>query len=175
MTRDEMLSALFKLGFKVQSTASRKWKAAFFIRKSDKTLLVLVRSRGVDLFETSQTRDAMTNEDGTLSVRVSDEGNRFGECNYTHNELNVNNTVVEAAARFAEGAALSPELFQKTGIGRTEWAHSFGDLSKKRERADSDNSLSDIYYAASSGDGGPAYLGDGTWINSDGSIEDRGR
>lgn len=175
MTRDEMIAGLFELGFSMQSTASNKWKTAFFLRENDKTLLVLIRTRGVDLFETSRTRDAMTNEVGTLSVRVSDEGNRFGECNYTHNDLNVNYTVLKAATKFAEGATLNPELFQKTGIGRTEWGHKFGNLSKKQEQTDSDNSLSDIYYAASSGDGGPAYLGDGVWIDEDGSIEDRGR
>jgi len=169
-----MIAGLFKLGFKAQSTASIKWKCAFFFRKNDKTLLVLVRSRGVDLFETSRTREAMTNENGTLSVRVSDEGNRFGECHYTHNELDVNYSVAAAAARFAEGIALSPELFQKTGMSRGEWGHAFGNLSKKREQPDKDNSLSDVYYAASSGDGGPAYLSDGMWIDSDGSTEDRG-
>lgn len=43
------------------------------------------------------------------------------------------------------------------------------------ESDDDGSSISDIYHAISDGSGEPAYLGDGVWIEADGSVHDRGR
>jgi hypothetical protein len=40
---------------------------------------------------------------------------------------------------------------------------------------DAGEDMRDVYEAASSGDGGDAYLSDGLWISPDGTIKDKGR
>lgn len=47
--------------------------------------------------------------------------------------------------------------------------------SQAIERKHSRNEMMDIYHACSNGGGGAAYLGDGLWISSDGSLHDWGR
>lgn len=51
------------------------------------------------------------------------------------------------------------------------------DLAKEREKSKKKykNEMLDIYDACSDGSGGPAYLGDGIWITSDGGMHDWGR
>ena len=52
-----------------------------------------------------------------------------------------------------------------------------GDSYKERARARdaAEGSLQNLYQELDIGDGEPVYLSDGVWLNSDGSMDDRGR
>lgn len=169
-TRDEMIAKLFEMGFKPQATVSRKWKNAFFYNDGEKTLFILVRTRGIDLLETPLKREEMTGNDGLLRVSMHREGDRFGEYYYTDSQIPINETVIEVASRFIQGLDIDSTYFQKVGIGRSEWGAKYG---KNSERINDGGDLSDVYDAVCGEPGEPAYLGDGVWISPDGSLDDR--
>ena len=52
MTRDDMITELRRMGFRHLPTASRKWKLALHLFIASQTLIVLIRSRGVDIMLT---------------------------------------------------------------------------------------------------------------------------
>lgn len=170
MTRVELISKLFEMGFKPQSTASRKWKNAFFFYNGEKTLFILVRTRGIDLLETPLKWEEMTNEDGLLRVSMHREGDRFGEYYYTDSHTLIHERVIEAASFFVKKLDIDASYFQKTGIGRSEWIEKYGETSKRQNDG---GDLTDIYHAVCGEPGEPAYLGDGVWISPDGSLDDR--
>lgn len=169
MTQDELISELLSQGFKLQSTASRKWKTAAFFRNQEKTVVFLVRSRGVDVLETARHIRDMINDDGLLSVSVGREGDRFAEFSYIESEASVHDRVLDICYRAANDRVVPDSLFARIGIGRKEWGEKFGD----RSRHSAAGEMRDIYYAVSSGDGGDGYLGDGMWISPDGSIKEK--
>lgn len=172
LTRDELIAELFNLGFKPHSTASAKWKTACFFRNGDKTLYILIRVRGIDLLETPLKPGDMLNHRGFLSVSMQREGDRFVEYAYTDSSLSIHERVLDAASMFVQQGELDPTYFQRVGIGPKEWGGKYGNKSKHLPGS-SGGGLSDLYYAASAGDGEPAYLGDGMWVTAGGRLEDR--
>lgn len=169
MTQDELVSKLVSQGFKLQSTASRKWKVALFLRNKDKTVVILIRSRGIDVLETPCLTRDMVNRDGLLSVSVARERDRFVELSYIDSEANVHSRILDICHRAINDNAIPDSLFARIGIGRKEWGAKYGDRGKHSASGE----MRDIYYAASSGDGGDAYLGDGMWISPNGSIREK--
>lgn len=169
MTQDELVSKLISQGFKLQSTASRKWKVALFLRNREKTVVILIRSRGVDALETPCLTRDMVNGDGLLSVSVVQERDRFVELSYIDSEASVHDRVLDICNRAVNDKAIPDSLFARIGIGRKEWGAKYGNRSKHSMSGE----MRDIYYAASSGDGGDAYLGDGMWISPNGSIREQ--
>ena len=174
MTQDDLLSELVALGFRYQSTASNRWKVALFYRNETKTLVILVRRRGIDMLETSIPHSEMINESGLLSVSMQRAGDRFVELSYIDSEVSIHNQLLEATNAFLNNQEIADSHFVRQGIGPKEWGAKYGDKSKPAEGQSASSEMQDIYYAASSGDGGPAYLGDGMWVSPNGSIEDRG-
>lgn len=173
ITRDELIAELFNKGFKPQSTASPKWKNAFFYTNGHKTLYVLVRTRGIDLLETRLKREDMINENGLLSVSMHREGDRFVEYGYTDSQLSIHRQVIDVAAMFVQQGEIEAAYFQRVGIGAKEWGEKYGEKSKRQHGTDA-GSLSELYHAVSGEDDEPAYLGDGIWISPLGKPEDRG-
>ncbi|WP_332752061.1 hypothetical protein [Hydrogenophaga sp.] len=171
MTRQEMIGALRRMGFSHLPTASVKWKGSLHLVVASETLVVLIRSRGVDILLTPSPPKSLLDANGRVSVRASEEGVRFGEYNYTDSDIDIHSSVVSHAQEFAQGLKLDESYFVRKGIGRSEWGAKYGERSKLKERED--GSLRDIYDAVGSGDGEPAYLGDGMWIGAGGRLDDR--
>ncbi|WP_159690507.1 hypothetical protein [Cognatazoarcus halotolerans] len=169
-----MVAMLFDMGFKTQTTASQKWKQALFFINGEKTLFVLVRTRGVDVLETPLKREEMTNPDGLLSVTMRRTGDRFAEFFYTDSHLPVNERVLEIASHFVNNLNIDQSHFQKIGIGRREWGEKYGEKSKRSNRENS-GSLCSLYADLAIEEGEDVYLSDGVWLSSDGSLHDRGR
>lgn len=173
MTQDEFLSELIALGFRYHSTASPRWRVAMFHRNGAKTLVILARRRGIDMLETPLQHSEMINESGLLSVSMQRAGDRFVELSYIDSEVSIHNQILEAVSVFSSNQEIADAHFVRQGMGPTEWGAKYGDKSKIGEDRSASSEMKDIYYAASSGDGGSAYLGDGMWISPSGSIEDR--
>lgn len=163
------------MGFSHLPTASSKWKGALHLTVASRTLIVLIRSRGVDIMLTASSPESLLNPNGQLSVRTQEEGVRFGEYNYTDSDVDIHSSVVSHAQEFAQSQSLDDSYFVRKGIGRSEWGAKYGENSRPKERAASADggSLSDLYDAVSAGDGEPAYLGDGVWIEPGGRLDDR--
>lgn len=175
MTRDEMVAALQAMGFKRQSTVSAKWKGALFHSNGGKTMLVLVRTRGVDVLVSTLTRDEMSTADGLLRVSSQRPGDNFGDFCYTDSPVDIHTHVVALAELFLKNEPIPGEYFSKLGIGRSQWARTYGNNSHRSPAAQARSEMQEIYEAACGADGEPAYLGDGVWVTAGGSLEDRGR
>lgn len=130
MTRNQLVDQLVKLGFKCQSTASQKWKCAFFASNGSKSLFVLFRARGIDLLEAPCTHLDLTNEDGLLSISITQAGGRFGSYFYTDSEVVVHERVLEVAGLFIDKQPLADTCFAQVGISRSQWG------AKRRQEED---------------------------------------
>jgi len=174
ITRYDLVAALRKLGFRAHSTASQKWKQAFFYANGQRTLFVLVRSRGIDLLETPLDWREMLNCDGLLKISSCRPGDRFAEYYYTDSNLPVHERVLSIAMDFVGSREIDQSLFQKFGIGRREWGQKYGQSNRERG-ASEEGSLRSLYSDLDLGDGEDVYLSDGMWLSADGSVHDRGR
>lgn len=148
-----------------------KWKLALAQSNGTHTMVVLVRARGVDLLITPLAVEEMLNSDRKLSVSMQRTGDRFVEYNYTESEASLHQQTLSAASLFVSKQPIDDSYFQKVGIGRSEWASKHGSKSKTMEKG----AMSELYQALGNGDGEPVYLSDGVWLDSGGSLEDRGR
>jgi hypothetical protein len=175
MNQDDFIEAILAWGYKLHSTASKRWRMALVRRNADKTLVVLVRRHGVDLLESSLTLDQMMNKDGLLSISMQREGDRFAELGYTEADASIHDIALFVASQIAQDKPVPDELFGRRGIGPTEWALKHGELSKKQSGASAggDGTMKDVYDAASNGDGEDAYLGDGMWVRPGGGTYER--
>jgi len=122
MTRDEMVSVLRTVGFKPHSTASKKWRQGYFRCSGERTMLVLVRRGGVDLLVTNLTHEAMTNQDGLLSVQTHNPGDDFVEYHYTNAGEDIHSKVIAAVKNLVESGTLGGSYLKKVGLSRSEWA-----------------------------------------------------
>lgn len=176
MNQDELIEHLVAWGYKRHSTASNRWRVALVRRNAEKTLVVLLRRRGVDLLESPLTPDQMTNRDGVLSISMQREGDRFAELGYTEAGTNIHDIALLIASYIAEEKPVADELFERRGIGPTEWALKYGELAKKQRSPlaggsnDGGGNMKDVYDAVANGDGEDAYLGDGMWVRASGGM-----
>jgi hypothetical protein len=178
MTQTEFICSLLEWGYQRHTTASTRWRIALVFRNTQRTLIVLIRRRGVDVLESPLTPYQMTNEEGLLSISMQRAGDRFVEFGYTEADTSIHDIALYIASLVAQDKPVADVLFTRRGIGPREWALKYGDLSKgQRSSAASDviegGTMEDVYDAVSNGDGEDAYLGDGMWIRSDGSSYDR--
>ena len=178
MNQIEFIGELLDWGYKRHSTASKRWRIALVRRNAEKTLIVLIRRHGVDLLESPLAPDQMTNEDGLLSISMHREGDRFAELGYTEAGTSVHDRALLIASYIAQDKPVADELFERRGIGPTEWAMKYGELSKPKGGAvaadlSDGGTMEDVYDAVSNGDGEDAYLGDGMWISSNGRTYER--
>lgn len=167
MNQSEFESELLAWGYKRHSTASRKWRIALVRRNTEKTLVVLLRRHGVDLLESPLSPEQMTNDDGLLSITTQREGDRYAELGYTEAGTSIHDLALHIASSLAQDQPVGDELFERRGIGPREWA------KKVRHGGREGGAMSEIYDAVSNGDGEDAYLSDGVWIQSDGSMYER--
>jgi hypothetical protein len=177
MTQTEFIGSLLEWGYKRHSTASTRWRIALVFRNTLKTLIVLIRRRGIDVLESPLTPEQLTNEWGLLSISMHRAGDRFVEFGYTDADTSIHGIALYIASLVAQNKPVADELFARRGIGPREWALKYGELSKGTRRITSTDirktgTMEDVYDAVSNGDGEDAYLGDGMWIRSDGSTYD---
>lgn len=157
MNRQATMSYLHEMGYLHAFTVSRKWTNAFFLSRDETTLVVLFRLRGIDLFITPLPPEAISNDDGRLSIRGKDPGNELSEFFYSGNDCNVHETILQVAHQFAITGTLGNELPPKSG-------HSRSDLARLNTEAEQW-----LYEAVCPGDGSPGYLSDGAWLYPKGS------
>jgi len=182
MTQTELVENLLAWGYRRFSTASKKWKIALALRGAEKTLVVLIRRRGVDLLESPLNLTQMTNGDGLLSISMHREGDRFVELAYTEADRSTHGRALYIASCIAQDKPVDDDLFLRMGIGPREWAMKYGELSKGTRpghrspgmnSSDGGGTMQDVYDAVSNEDGEDAYLSDGMWIRSDGTTYER--
>lgn len=91
---------------------------------------------------------------------------------FAHNTFNL----LEGLQRFSNSFVNNENDLERYFVAQGQSDKRTEELKKQAlERKNSRNEMIDIYNACSDGSGGAAYLGDGMWISSDGSLNDWGR
>ena len=175
MTRDGLMVELRRMGFSNCSTASGKWITAFYFTHKQKTLFILFRRNGIDILLTSAQFSDLLNSDEKLCINSQNEGNEFAEYHYVGSHINIHSRILRIAHLHIDGRELDATFFCSIGMGKNGIRNNNGGDSSHKYRISSEGSRSELYDAVSHGDGEPVYFGDGMWINSDGSMDDRGR
>jgi hypothetical protein len=171
LTRGELMNELRKIGFKTCLTASSAWPTTYFNERADGTMLILIRTREIDILKTPSTLVEMQKGDGKIKVCTQAEGHQYAEYHYADSKINVHREILNIATAFSANEYIDEAVFCKVGINKKEWARKYG-TPVMRNVGEGD---SELYDAISHGDGEPAYLSDGIWIDSSGRTHDRGR
>ena len=174
---EEFVEELIGRGFEPYVPRCSTWNLALATDNKKGTLIVLIRRRGVDFKIYNQVNPRSVCARGTVST----EGGELVRNNYRDSEINIQHHVLRLANRFQCNLELSAEYMQAygtaPGVGKARWMEENGYQRRLQPRADVEKEYGaqDIYDVMSQGDGEDVYLGDGIWIRSDGSCDDRGR
>lgn len=161
-TQQDLCDYLARLDFEVFIPRCNTWKHAFILSTSEETLLVLIRKSGVDLRVYSGEWKAKLDNLGQLYL----EDGLLIYNYYYKADVMLNQYIAEAATSFFLKGKLD-EIY-KSSVGKS---NNVRKADKRREASDA----LDLYDAICIEDGEDVYLGDGLWITSSGSTEDRGR
>lgn len=171
LTRDQVLEHLQNIGFEAYIPRTSSWKYAFIASSQSQTVYFLVGKRGIDFKLYNSVRETKLDEKGKLYT----DGGEMVRNYYRDSDVNIHELVLEIASRLITNTPID-ETFT-SGHGKSwqeQKAEYIRSLPKSTEAAARDE-MREIYEAISLGDGEDAYLGDGIWISSDGSLDDRGR
>jgi hypothetical protein len=137
---------------------------------SSNVAYIFVRKNGIDIQMLPRPDNQIVKPYSMHEISFS-EGKMVQHC-LAHTTFNLFEGVLRFSKSFIENEADLERYFIPQGRSdkRTE------ELKREaREKRASRDEMLDIYDACSGGDGGPAYLGDGMWISSDGRLHDWGR
>lgn len=175
LTRERLIAELKHIGFLNCSTAYRKWIAAFYLTNNNKTLCVLFRPDGIDILLTSAQFSELLNSAGELCIIPQSGDNEFSEYHYSNRRVHINSKALQIAEMFIDGEDLDATLSSSSDISKNDRTNNYISNQNQKCRNNGGGGMSELYEAVSHGDGEAVYFGDGLWINSDGSMEDRGR
>jgi len=135
---------------------------------------IYLRKNGIDL----QILPKVSNEPiraYSLSQRSLSEG-KVVRHSLSQTTFNLYEGIIRFADSFARNDSDLDRYFVPQGSKdrRTEELRRKSE-AEKRAKKNARSEMQDIYDACSDGSGGPAYLGDGMWITSDGDTHDWGR
>ena len=119
----------------------------------------------------NSVRETKLDEKGKLFTDGGDMVRNY----YRDSDVNIHELILEIASRLVTNTPIDESFTSGHGKSWQEQkAEYIRSLPKSTEAAARDE-MREIYEAISLGDGEDAYLGDGIWISSDGSLDDRGR
>lgn len=172
VTHEGFIQALKTRGW-VQLKRHHRMYIAILAYKSDTQIGTLfVRKNGVDV----QTRDAQPEEDvvaGSVYEGSLSQG-RVVRHALSHTTFNLFHGLLRFSDSFQRNEEDLDRYFVSVGSADRRTARLKAKAQTLR-RSRPGSGTDDIYDACSSGDGGPAYLGDGIWVNEDGGMFDAGR
>jgi hypothetical protein len=139
------------------------------------TAFILVRSNGIDLqlLESKLEEPLRSYAIQQLSITQG----KFVRHYFSHCGFNLYEGILRFAQAFEKGLGNYDRFFVSVGVSdkRTEELKEESRQRKAKQVRAERSEDADIYYASSSGDGGPAYIGDGMWLTAGGSWHDWGR
>lgn len=171
MTQDDILEHLQNFGFEAYRPRTSSWKFVFTASNKTQSLYFLIGRRSIDFKFYESGRSLETDDRGRLFT----DGGVLVRNYYKDSDVNIHELVLELASRFISNSPIDKEFF----IGRgTSWAEQKAKYIRslpKDSIKESRYEMRDIYDAIANEPGEDAYLGDGMWISSDGSVRDKGR
>ncbi|MCC4264712.1 hypothetical protein LL240_09615 [Oceanimonas baumannii] len=170
-TRDEVLQHLQDLGFEAYIPRTSSWKYCFISSNKSQTIYFLVGKRGIDFKLYDRVRETKVDDKG----KIFTDGGEMVRNYYRESDVNVHELVLEIASRLVTNTPIDESFMSGHGKSWQEQKTEYIRSLPKSAAAEARDEMIEIYDAISTGDGEDAYLGDGIWISSDGSLDDRGR
>ncbi len=171
LTRDDVLQHLQELGFEPCIPRTVSWKYAFIASNESQTIYFLVGGRSIDLKLYDYVRAAKFDERGKLFT----DGGEFVRNYYHESNTNIHELVLGLASKLVTNTPIDKSLLTGNGKSWREQKLEYIRNLPQSSACEARNEMIEIYEAVSPGDDEDAYLGDGMWIRSDGSLDDRGR
>lgn len=186
ITLESLLENLELLGFEYFVPRTSSWKFALVKSNDIQTVYFLIGRLGIDFKFYDHVRDNNTDENGRLYT----DGGKMVRNYYWQSDVNIHHLILKVATQLSNNIPIENDFL--TGQGRSinkqksitkeaeEYQYSAHEFAEEyqysaHEFAGRSNDMTDLYEAMSTGDGEDAYMGDGIWIKSDGSIYDKGR
>uniref|UniRef100_E6XLQ0 Uncharacterized protein n=1 Tax=Shewanella putrefaciens (strain 200) TaxID=399804 RepID=E6XLQ0_SHEP2 len=169
-TPDVFIKELKSHGWVPVKSKRRQYRTVLGFANSANVAYIFVRKNGVDIQMLPRTDNQIVKPYSMHEISFN-EG-KMVQHFLAHTTFNLFEGILRFSKSFIENEADLERYFIPQGRSdkRTE------ELKQQaRERQASRNEMLDIYDACSDGNGGPAYLGDGMWISSDGGLHDWGR
>lgn len=169
-TSDAFTKALKDSGWVPIKSRQKMYRAVLANINEENVSYIFARKNGIDIQIIPRTDDHPIKPYSYYEKSLT-EG-RTVRHSLAHTTFNLFEGVLRYARSFQSNEKDLDRYFVPQGSSdkRTE------ELKKKAiERKTSRNEMLDIYDACSDGSGGPAYLGDGVWIDSGGGLHDWGR
>jgi hypothetical protein len=171
ITRDEILQHLQNMGFEAYIPRTCSWKYVFIASNQNHTIYFLVGKRGIDFKFYDSVRETKLDDKGKLFTGGGEMVRNY----YRDSDVNIHELILEVASRFTTNTPIDKSFTSGQGKPWQEQkAEYIRSLPKSAETCARDE-MKEIYEAISLDDGEDAYLGDGIWIGSDGSLADRDR
>ncbi len=151
----------------------RQYRTVLGFANRSKVAYIFVRKNGVDIQMLPRTENKIVKPYSMHEISFT-EG-KVVQHFLAHTTFNLLDGILRFSKSFIENEIDLERYFIPQGRSdkRTEELKQQAREAKKKQS--SRNEMLDTYDACSNGDGGPAYLGDGMWINSDGGLHDSGR
>ncbi len=106
---------------------------------------------------------------------VFTDGGEFVRNYYHESNTNIHELVLGLASKLVTNTPIDKSLLTGNGKSWREQKLEYIRNLPQSSACEARNEMIEIYEAVSPGDDEDAYLGDGMWIRSDGSLDDRGR
>lgn len=169
-TPDVFVKELKSLGWVPIKSRQRMYRSILANLNRSSISYIFVRKNGIDIQILPRTNNDPI-KPYSLYERSFTEG-KVVRHSFAHTTFNL----LEGILRFSNSFLCNEEDLERYFVPQGESDKRTEELKQQaRERKASRSEMQDIYDACSDGDGGPAYLGDGMWISSDGGLHDWGR
>ena len=139
------------------------------------TSVILIRKNGVDIQLFPDKLNIIQKPQSTFEIPLTQ--GRLVRHYLAHTKFNLFEGIYRFARAFMENSADYDRFFTPVGSKdrRTPKLKTLSEQRRGESRSGEGNEMADIYDAISGGSDGPAYLGDGMWLDSSGSVHDWGR
>ncbi len=167
---DVFIKGLKSHGWVPVKSKRRQYRTVLGFANKSNVAYIFVRKNGIDIQMLPRVDNQIVKPYSMHEISFN-EG-KMVQHFLAHTTFNLFEGILRFSKSFIENEADLERYFIPQGRSdkRTE------ELKQQaREKQASRNEMLDIYDACSDGDGGPAYLGDGMWISSDGGLHDWGR
>lgn len=174
ITLESLLENLKLLGFEYFVPRTSSWKFALAKSNDIQTVYFLIGRLGIDFKFYDYVRDNKIDDNGKLYTVEGEMVRNY----YWQSNVNVHHLILKVATQLSNNIPIDDELL--TGQGRSinkqeDIAEEVEEFHCSIHNSTKWEDMTDLYEAMSTGDGQDAYMGDGIWIKSDGSIYDKGR
>lgn len=155
----EIIENLKMMGFKTYKPRTISWNYALIGSNQTQTIYFLFRKEGVDFKIYSYAREAKVDEKGRLFT----DGGELVRNYYGDNDIDA--LILKIASCLVSDTPIDESFTSGHGRSRQKQKPKSIEIAAKDE-------MQEIYQEFSLGDSEDVYLGDGVWLNSEGSLYD---